>query len=225
LALWWQEKPGGHVSLAVLRTNLEGFAVVRAPTDLPIHLLYGTDDAWQTSFTLAPSQYDIVLRLQGEQILGTMEGSWRSPATVGTPLPTWQPTDLPWADKDAVSRLQALHVRLSWTNSPTGSADFGIAVGTNSSFQYWNQQSQTSFGSFHEDRELTRAQIEQYGWHQVGRLRIGPSVSTGAYAPLGIPYTLEWMAVLPAAADAADLCKKLGTMAVRDVSRPTQVSQ
>lgn len=130
-----------------------------------------------------------------EPDVGSMQAQWTKQVALGPAGLEWNPAPLYWADAEHLARIDALTVRLAWTNSPQGSADFGIALGRDGAFHYWNQQYQTSLGPQGETLVLDRAALEAQGWTTGDHLDAGPSVSTGAYSATSpITYKLSWEA-------------------------------
>jgi hypothetical protein len=125
---------------------------------------------------------------------GSMRAQWTRPVVVGASDRVWQPAPFYWADADHLARLDGLSLHLEWTNDPSGSADFGIAIGRDGAFHYWNSRFQSNLGPQSEDLALDRGQLEAGGWTTGDHLDGGPSVSTGAYSTSPITYTLSWSA-------------------------------
>jgi hypothetical protein len=130
-----------------------------------------------------------------EPDVGSMQAQWTKPASVGAQERDWQPTPFYWADAEHLARLDSIEVALDWANNPQGAADFGIALGRDGAFHYWNQAYQAGFGTQHETLTLDRGVLAENGWTSGDHLDAGPSVSTGAYSATSpISYTLSWVA-------------------------------
>lgn len=130
-----------------------------------------------------------------EPDVGEYQSQWTRPATVGAQQREWQPSPFHWADAEHLARIDTLTVTLAWTNNPQGAADFGIAVGRDGAFRYWNQEYQTTLGAQEETLTLGRAELDAEGWTSGDHLDGGPSVSTGAYSATSpISYALSWTA-------------------------------
>lgn len=130
-----------------------------------------------------------------EPDVGSTQSQWTKPATLGAQERDWQPTPFYWADAEHLARLDSVEVTLEWTNNPQGAADFGIALGRDGAFRYWNQAYQAGLGTQRETLTLSRGELAENGWTSGDHLDAGPSVSTGAYSATSpITYTLSWMA-------------------------------
>lgn len=172
------------------RTDAQGVATFGLPASTDIFLLAGAP-GWNEEW-LGPISPDTTVTLFPESLQGAVTETWDEPATIGANDPQAVLHPLPFAG-GWNERLEALEVTLTWTNAPTGSADFGIAVGEDQ-FRYWNQQFQTTLGDHSETLTLTRDELEAEGLVSMQGIGVGPSVSTGQFNVAGIPYELTWTA-------------------------------
>jgi hypothetical protein len=168
-----------------------------------VALLPGCIDDRAGTDTASPGGKPCIAALEPD--VGSMKAQWTKQVSIGPSSREWNPAPLYWADAEHLARIEALTVRLAWTNNPQGSADFGIALGRDGAFHYWNQQYQASLGPQGETLVLDRATLEAQGWTTGDHLDAGPSVSTGAYtATSPITYELSWEATFqPPPADRA----------------------
>lgn len=184
----------GHVAgeTVTARSDSAGQAVLDLPEGNASISAAGT--TWTRECADAPAAQDtLVLTVYPLRTNDSFEGTLVDPPFhAGLAGPVWDPTPLPLPGDGAAwaARFAAIDVTLSWENSPEGSGDLGIAVG-DTSFRYWNQEYQASFGPFTEQREIERDELEGV-LDAADAIRTGPSVSTGHAAATGIPYTVTW---------------------------------
>lgn len=228
LIAWWAGQENGTVEFVALRTldASDGTLKVHAPADRDVGLLAkdvpaanaGNQWAYALDLPAAPDPVTIDLT---DQLRGTIAGTWSMPVSFGAGPqgPAWQPAPIDVLAANA-ARIEALSLGLSWDNGPGGGADFGIAVATgDQAFHYENRAYQASPGPQQETLTLTGEQLAGYGWGNGTPAKVGPSVSTGAFATTGLAYTLEWSATLkPGDGSQGDVCGVLGPVREVDVS-------
>lgn len=219
LAYW----PGdnGTVEFVALRTGDGAQALtVHARAGVPIGLLAGREGAgWRHALAIPAGDGEAAVQVS-DTLTGEVNGVWDAALATGVPDAVWQPQPLPDLQAN-LGRVTAVQFTLAWTNGAGGGADFGIALasGADGSFQYTNRAYQAQAGDQSESRDVPVEELLGHGWGNGTPAQAGPSVSTGAFATTGIPYTLSWVADLrPADGSAGHVCDALGPVREADVT-------
>lgn len=228
---WWRE--GDEALLVALRTDGQGLARFDLPAGKDVRFLAG-DGAWTHDATLwaddsvtgllrtAQGPGNGVIELLPNLADGFAAGFWTQvvptglPMGVGTPV-NWVPARMPWGDAAHIARLEALDLRLAWTNNMDGYVDLAIGVGTPGAWQVWNEDVQAGPGTFQENLHLTREDLDP--WSE-GDLHAGPAAGTFGVVVdqlMGVTYDLRWTAAFAVDPTLADLCRN-GATRLRDVT-------
>lgn len=224
---WWPGEEPGTVEVVRLRTSEGAHTLtIHARSGVPVGLFAGGNYSgngqarWSQALQVPAGDDPVQVRVGGT-LDGAVEGVWSQPVAQGAVPPNaiWEPH--PMQDLAAnLDRIETVIFTLDWENGMAGGADFGIALAAaTGTFHYTNAAYQASLGPQQELRRVEASELAQLGWGNATEAQAGPSVSTGAATPTGLPYRLSWSATLRPLDGATGLvCEDLGPVRTVDVT-------